>query len=214
MTSGPSTYAVISSDGHAGAELLRVQGPTCRRQWHDDFDAWAPTYVNPYADLQAPTAYRSWDSERRLEETEVDGIVAEVLFPNTVPPFFDEGNLVALPPTPEDYDRRWAGLQAHNRWLAEFCDKAPGRRAGVVQVFVNKIDDAVAEVRWAKENLPAPGRRPPAVGPAQLAACPASGSRTTTRCGGCARSSTSPSRSTAAAACRTTASTRPPGRCC
>jgi predicted TIM-barrel fold metal-dependent hydrolase len=153
VTSGPSTYAVISSDGHAGAELYEYKDHLAS-QWHDDFDAWAPTYVNPYADLQAPTAYRSWDSERRLEETTGDGILAEVLFPNTVPPFFDEGNLVALPPTPETYDRRWAGLQAHNRWLAEFCDKAPGRRAGVVQVFVNKIDDAVAEVRWAKENLP------------------------------------------------------------
>ncbi|HET9542455.1 MAG TPA: amidohydrolase, partial [Acidimicrobiales bacterium] len=73
-------YAVISSDGHAGAELYEYRDYLAS-QWHDDFDAWAPTYVNPFADLQAPTAYRSWDSARRLEETEADGIVAEVLFP-------------------------------------------------------------------------------------------------------------------------------------
>ena len=72
-----------------------------------------------------------------------------MLFPNTVPPFFAEGNLVALPPTPEDYERRWAGVQAHNRWLADFCARTPGRRAGIVQVFANDIDDALAEVRWA-----------------------------------------------------------------
>src|SRR5919112_785283 len=84
---------------------------------------------------------------------EFDGVAAEVLFPNTVPPFFEEGNLVALPPTEADYERRWAGLQAHNRWMADFCAKAPDRRAGVVQVFVNRIEDAVAEIRWAREHI-------------------------------------------------------------
>ncbi len=144
-------YAVVSSDGHAGADLYDYK-PYLASRWHDDFDAWAPTYVNPYADLQAPTAYRSWDSARRLEETEADGITAEVLFPNTVPPFFESSQLTALPPTPADYDRRWAGVQAHNRWLVDFCKETPGRRAGVFQVFANDIDDALAEVRWAAEQ--------------------------------------------------------------
>jgi predicted TIM-barrel fold metal-dependent hydrolase len=155
-TSTSDRYAVISADGHAGADLYDYR-PYLASEWHDEFDAWAPTYVNPFADLQAPTAYRSWDSERRLEETEADGIVAEVLFPNTVPPFFEEGNLVALPPGEAEYGRRWAGVQAHNRWLVDFCAEAPGRRAGVFQVFVNRIEDAVAEVRWAHENLPLSG---------------------------------------------------------
>lgn len=141
-------YAVVSSDGHAGADL-RDYRPYLASQWHDEFDAWAPTYVNPFADLQSATAYRSWDSDRRLEETEADGIVAEVLFPNTVPPFFDSSQLTALPPTEENYERRWAGVQAHNRWMVDFCAAAPGRRAGVFQVFANRIEDAVAEVEWA-----------------------------------------------------------------
>ena len=76
-----------------------------------------------------------------------------MLFPNTVPPFFAEGNLVALPPTPEDYERRWAGVQAHNRWLADFCAATPGRRAGIIQVFANDMADAVEEVRWAAETF-------------------------------------------------------------
>jgi predicted TIM-barrel fold metal-dependent hydrolase len=145
-------YTIISADGHAGADLLDYK-PYLATRFHDDFDAWAASYVNPFADLLAATAYRSWDSERRLKETESDGVVAEVLFPNTVPPFFEEANLVALPPTDADYDRRWAGLQAHNRWMADFCAQAPGRRAACVQVLVNRIDDAVAEIRWARENL-------------------------------------------------------------
>src|SRR4029079_17001935 len=81
------------------------------------------------------------------------GLVAEVLFPNTIPPFFAQGNLTALEPSAVDYERRWAGLQAHNRWLAEFCAAAPGRRAGCAQVFLNDVDDALGEVRWAKDNM-------------------------------------------------------------
>ena len=143
-------YTIISADGHAGADLLDYKG-YLPSTWHDEFDAWANAYVNPFADLLAPTRYKNWDSARRLDETESDGIAAEVLFPNTVPPFFDESGLSATPPTAADYDRRWAGLQAHNRWMADFCKEAPGRRAACVQVFLNDIDDAVREVRWAKE---------------------------------------------------------------
>ena len=146
-TLGPTDrYAVVSSDGHAGADLLDYKAylPT---RWHDEFDAWARTYSNPFADLLAATAYRNWDSDRRLAEQDEDGVVAEVLYPNTVPPFFDQGNLVALPPSEADYDRRWAGLQAHNRWLVDFCAQASDRRAGIIQVFLNRVEDAVAEIR-------------------------------------------------------------------
>ncbi|HUY23387.1 MAG TPA: amidohydrolase family protein [Acidimicrobiales bacterium] len=145
-------YTVISSDTHCGADVTDYR-PYLASRFHDEFDAWAATYEVPFADLRAPTAYRSWDSDRRMAEHESDGIVAEVLFPNTVPPFFEEGNLVALPPGEADYERRWAGVQAHNRWLADFCAAVPGRRAGVVQVFVNRLEDALAEVSWAAEHV-------------------------------------------------------------
>ena len=143
-------YTIISADGHAGGDIQDYR-PYLPSKWHDEFDAWAASYVNPFADLLAPTAYKNWDSERRLAETESDGIAGEVLFPNTVPPFFEESGLSAIPPTAADYERRWAGLQAHNRWMADFCAEAPGRRAACVQVFLNDVDDAVREIRWAKE---------------------------------------------------------------
>ncbi len=149
---GGARYTVVSADGHAGGDIQDYR-PYLASRWHEEFDAWAAEYVNPFADLLAPIAYRNWDSARRLAETESDGIAAEVLFPNTVPPFFSEGNLVALPPTPEDYERRWAGVQAHNRWLADFCAATPGRRAGIIQVFANDMADAVEEVRWAASTF-------------------------------------------------------------
>jgi predicted TIM-barrel fold metal-dependent hydrolase len=47
--------------------------------------------------------------------------------------------------------RRWAGLQAHNRWLVDFCADAPGRRAGIVQITLHDIEASVAEIRWAHD---------------------------------------------------------------
>ena len=121
-------YTVISSDGHCGAppDAYRAYLPS---RWHDEFDAWAQHFQNPFGDLAGDSAYRNWDSPRRLAELEADGIVAEVLFPNTIPPFWPSGALVSPAPTASDYERRFAGLQAHNRWLAAFCAEAPSRRA-------------------------------------------------------------------------------------
>ncbi len=140
-------YTVISADGHAGASV-----PTYREylasRWYDEFDVWAQSFQNPFADLAGSNAYRNWDSEQRLTELEADGIVAEVLFPNTVPPFFPSGALVTPAPNRDEYEHRWAGLQAHNRWLADFCAAAPGRRAGVAQILLNDLDDTLAEVEF------------------------------------------------------------------
>ena len=54
--------------------------------------------------------------------------------------------------TPWLYVFSWAGLRAHNRWLAEFCADAPGRRAGIAQIMLHDIEGSVEEIRWAKEH--------------------------------------------------------------
>jgi predicted TIM-barrel fold metal-dependent hydrolase len=143
-------YTVISADCHAGADLLDYK-PYLESKYHEDFDAWAATYVNPYEDLMADTADRNWNSARRVAELEADGIVAEVVFPNTIPPFFPSASLMAPAPTREEFEQRWAGLRAHNRWLADFCGQAAGQRAGVAQILLNDVAEAVREVRRVKE---------------------------------------------------------------
>jgi len=145
-------YLLVSADCHGGGGLLDYK-PYLPARYHDDFDAWAATYEIPYEDLKGPEADRNWDSDKRLGELEADGVVAEVIFPNTVPPFFPKASLTEQPPAANagDLAARWAGLQAHNRWLADFCALAPGRRAGICQVMLHDIDVAVAEIRWAKE---------------------------------------------------------------
>ncbi len=144
-------YTVISADCHAGADL-RDYKPFLERRYHDDFDAWADTYVNPFADLKRDGADRNWDSTRRTRELEADGVVAEVLFPNTVPPFFPKSGLTATAPSEDDFERRLAGLRAHNRWLAAWCDELRGRRAGIGQILFNDVDEAVRDVHWIADH--------------------------------------------------------------
>jgi predicted TIM-barrel fold metal-dependent hydrolase len=155
MTNGDEVsgdaVVVVSADCHAGAPL-RGYREYLERKWWDDFDAWSAEFVNPFSDLDEIYADRNWNSAKRLHQLEDDGILAEVIFPNTVPPFYPATGIVAGAPKPEDYDRRWAGLKAHNRWLVDFCADAPGRRAGVFQVMFNDVDDALAEIRWARER--------------------------------------------------------------
>jgi predicted TIM-barrel fold metal-dependent hydrolase len=164
-------YVVISSDSHAGADLLDYK-PYLESKWHGEFDAWAASYSNPW-DFVDPRLEKpdfdfgetevltgaaswhsalSWDSPRRLLHMDEDGVSAEVVFPNTAPPFLSGSAFAGIEPTDRaDYERRWAGLRAHNRWLVDFCAQAPDRRAGIAQVMLQDVDDAVREVARIKE---------------------------------------------------------------
>jgi predicted TIM-barrel fold metal-dependent hydrolase len=154
---------VISTDGHAGADVWDYK-PYLEKQYHEEFDSWARAYKDPwgvvagasknnenigFASFDVPL---NWDSKARLALTEDLGLAAEVLFPNTAPPFLPSGAVSAPPPINQrEYEYRWAGVRAHNRWMADFCADAPGRRGGFAQVFLNDVDSAIQEVHWAKE---------------------------------------------------------------
>lgn len=146
-------YIVISADCHAGGDIPDYR-PYLESEWHEDFDSWASSYENPHEDLRGDLGPRNWDSARRLRDLEADGQAAEIIYPNTIPPFYPKSSLTAQPPslTTADADRRWAGLQAHNRWLVDFCNDVPGRRAGVVQINLYDPEASAAEIYWAREN--------------------------------------------------------------
>jgi len=97
----------------------------------------------------------AWDHDERVKVLDADGIAGEVIFPDGItemnmPPF---GAGLSLPTEGIDPALQWAGARAHNRWLAEFCQMAPERRAGVAIVpALWDVDEAVKEVRWAREN--------------------------------------------------------------
>jgi predicted TIM-barrel fold metal-dependent hydrolase len=154
---------VISADCHAGGAIMDYR-PYLESKWHADFDDWAADFHDPWEDLESDMGRQNlgvaslhdrvnWDTAERQRALERDGVVAEVVFPNTVPPFFPAGVISVGPPkTREEYDRRWAGLRAHNRWLKDFCEDVPGRRAGVAQLLLNNVEDAVDEITRIKES--------------------------------------------------------------
>jgi predicted TIM-barrel fold metal-dependent hydrolase len=144
-------YVIVSSDCHAGADLLDYR-EYLDPEYRDDFDQWAASYVSPFSDLTRPDADRNWNDAVRTDALDADGIAGEVIYPNTVPPFFPISGLLGLIPTDDEYRQRAVGSRAHNRWLADFCGRAPERRAGIGQICLNDIDDAVREIHWIADH--------------------------------------------------------------
>ena len=144
-------YITITADTHAGASIDTYRDyldPDRRRE----FDAWRGEYKNPSKKHVGGKKTKNWDSEERRSDLEEDGVAGEVIFPNTVPPFYKSAFHVSPPASPEEYERARAGTQAHNRWLAEFCADQPKRRAGIGLIHLNDIDDAIEDVKWIAEH--------------------------------------------------------------
>ena len=134
------------------AAATRCTASTSTRATSTTSTRGATSTSNPFSDLRGDRRTRNWDDELRNGQLEADGIVGEVVFPNTVPPFFPSFVLFARPPKPDEYEHRLAGIRAHNRWLADWCARFPERRAGIGQIFLNDVDDAIDDVRWIKEH--------------------------------------------------------------
>ena len=105
-----------------------------------------------------------------------DGIAGEIIFPDGItemnmPPF---GAGLSLPTENVVPELQWAGARAHNRWLAELCQMAPERRAGVA--IVPALWDV--DERGARDAL---GARATACAGSCSRACGASSRPTTTR---------------------------------
>ena len=115
---------LFSTDGHCGADLWGYK-PYLERRYHDEFDVWASNFHDAWAeetDQDRPANHRvgvasmmaplNWDAQMRLEYLDDQGIAAEVLFPNTAPPFYPSGALTAPGPrSKEEYELRSAGLR-------------------------------------------------------------------------------------------------------
>jgi predicted TIM-barrel fold metal-dependent hydrolase len=153
MTSGDNPYITITADTHAGAAI------DAYREYLEpgeraDFDSWRGSYKNPAKKHVGSKKTKNWDSTERLADLKSDGVVGEVIFPNTVPPFYGTAFHVSPPPSPEQYEHFRAGTRAHNRWLVDFCADAPKQRAGIGLIHLNDIDDAIEDVEWiAKQGL-------------------------------------------------------------
>jgi predicted TIM-barrel fold metal-dependent hydrolase len=86
-----------------------------------------------------------WNSSIRTRVLEGEGVVGEVLFPNGGVPFGGFGESA-------EFDLRGAGNRAYDRWLLDFANESPGRRAALAMLTVHDLDETVAEIAWAANN--------------------------------------------------------------
>lgn len=146
-------YLLITADTHAGGSHAQYR-EYLEPKYREAFDAWRGGYKNPSQEHYGRKKLRNWDLAVRTEDQNSQGVVGEVVFPNTVPPFFRKSIVTAQPPRPEHYEYALAGIRAHNRWLADFCAEDPLRRAGIGLILPNDLDEAIKDVEFiAKAGL-------------------------------------------------------------
>lgn len=165
-----SRHLVVSSDCHAGLPPEQYRAyldPQYRERFDQEIAAQVAhreemaklflvdEFNNKWKQENWTGLTGAWDHARRIEVLDGDGIAVEVVFPDGITEFnsppFEAG--LGLATEGVDPELQWAGARAHNRWLSELCSVTPERHVGVAVVpALWDVDQAVAEVRWAKEN--------------------------------------------------------------
>ena len=168
-------HMLISADCHAGPLPDQVRGYVDPKH-RDAFDAWVNDEESMLArraehtgeaiygdeameDFDAESAVQhggmdgAWDSKRRVEEMNSDGVVGEVIFPggskDTIAPW-GAGLMTYQYELPAEL---WLeGCRAYNRWLADFCAETPGQRAGVGLITVDDVNVAVQDIQSLREH--------------------------------------------------------------
>jgi predicted TIM-barrel fold metal-dependent hydrolase len=166
-----TTYSLISADSHVNeprdlwTERLaaRYQERAPHVASFERGDGWIFEDVpNPLPLRRATSAgfgvwageggpWMRWDETRpssadpnfRLKEQDIDGVDAEVLYPDPVL----YGCIVAT----HDADFQLALVRAYNDWLSEYCSHAPQRLFGMAQLPCRGVEGAVAELERAME---------------------------------------------------------------
>ena len=129
-------YLVISSDGHAGPRP-EVYRDYLDPQYREEFDVQHKARIAmleaagerlemrqeslKWAEGKDAGLSGAWDSDRRNEVIDADGVAAEILFVDGLPeqnspPF--GGDLGLMPPGAHPA-LQWAGARSHHRWRSE-----------------------------------------------------------------------------------------------
>lgn len=89
---------------------------------------------------------------RRLAVLEAQGIHAEVTYPGPVLAGGSSAAMFAGANRADDLELVWPAIHAYNRWLVDFCQAAPGRRAGCIPVDLHDVPRAAEEISWARDQ--------------------------------------------------------------
>ena len=145
---GAAPLVLVSADCHAGPprELYRDY---MSAGFSESLDAWMATAADDQETVAEEFGLAAnWDDKLRWDLLERDGVVAEVVLPNFDVPF--SGGISHASAFGLEEQRE--GRRAYNRWLADFCALAPGRRTGPVQILLADVEFSVREVRRGVEN--------------------------------------------------------------
>jgi len=161
----PTTFRVISADSHVNAPIemwreylpaaFRDRAPRLERTDEGDFEVFEGQR-KPISRMAAQAGTRpeeytttvrrfdevrpgGWDPATRIEDQEIDGVDAEVLF----------GSVGEAPLGSADPALARASFTAYNRWLADFCRHDPARLIGMAYIPCDDPDDAIKEARDA-----------------------------------------------------------------
>jgi predicted TIM-barrel fold metal-dependent hydrolase len=166
-------YTLISTDSHAGptAEAYREYIDPKYRSTFDEAAQQAEAQAKFRYTDEREKFLAEWNSEIgvhggmkgaydaavRDKEMDHDGVAAEVIFPDA-----DAAGIGGVSATPftaglgstgaDDPELTLAGAWAHNRWLVEFCQNSPERRAGVAIVPMHDVAKAVEMIEFAATN--------------------------------------------------------------
>jgi predicted TIM-barrel fold metal-dependent hydrolase len=162
-TTSQRQYRLISADGHLmePRDLWVSRAPAKYREQvpriesFPEGDAWVVPGQKPVSGFnwgacagRRPDELGRWcrladinpgayDAKARVEELDLDGVDAEVLFPNTSLEWASEA---------KDPEFHRAMVRIYNDFLCEFCDVAPERFGGCALLPSTGIEDAVAEI--------------------------------------------------------------------
>ncbi|MET0665253.1 MAG: hypothetical protein ABW008_06825, partial [Acidimicrobiales bacterium] len=136
---------IISVDGHVKARRATYRD-YIDPGYHGQFDEWMERVDGtPDGFVRPQMEDGQWDPQKRLTDLAPQGVVAEVLFANGTA-FAEPGHRTLSPEL-----TRQANL-AYNRWLVDFCAEGQGRLLGQALVNFDDVDQADADVHWAKEH--------------------------------------------------------------
>ncbi len=163
VSTGNEPYVIVSSDTHAGLQVEEYRD-YLDPQYRPQFDEWVVErhhhrrlveevngeYVARWEGENAEGLRGAYDPVVRDKVMDTDGISAEILFADgdsvtgqESPPF---GAGLAAGQI-SDPALAFAGADAHNRWLADFCATDPLRRSGVALVpVIHDVERSVTEI--------------------------------------------------------------------
>lgn len=162
---GSDPVVIVSNDTHVGPRLVDDLREYCPANHLDDFDGFAASTASEreaanallegsgYLDHPNFRTAGHHDSTARLADYDHDGVAAGVLFHGSM-------NLEPIPfvSSPlgkprQDPDRHLLGVgqRIYNRWLADFVSQAPQRHIGLAYLPLWDLDEALAELQWARD---------------------------------------------------------------